>query len=194
VNLDEYLKTVGDYADQIASAERTQNRGTMSVAAAMDSMYESREWVAEWLKQKPEPQRPTNRWQADSRNRFAQWTAWKLEQSGRKPLVGRYTYGLLNAARVVKAADPNLNLVQIGSERAIRPLTWLIKNQYLNRAPDVWAIAVQLAGGDPTQVTAKHTRRCLTPDELLAKGWTVDGNKTWRTPAPKTNPWGKAVS
>ena len=34
-------------------------------------------------------------------------------------------------------------------------------------------------------------RRCRTSDELLAKGWTVDDNNTWRTPAPATSPWKK---
>lgn len=34
-------------------------------------------------------------------------------------------------------------------------------------------------------------RRCLTPDEMSAKGWTVDGNHTWRMPAPAVNPWKK---
>jgi hypothetical protein len=32
-------------------------------------------------------------------------------------------------------------------------------------------------------------KQCLTPDEMLAKGWTVDDNATWRMPAPAVNPW-----
>jgi len=34
-------------------------------------------------------------------------------------------------------------------------------------------------------------RRCLTPDEMTAKGWTQDDMGAWRTPPPKTNPWKK---
>ena len=34
-------------------------------------------------------------------------------------------------------------------------------------------------------------RRCLTADELAAKGWTCDDNNTWRMPAPANNPWEK---
>lgn len=34
-------------------------------------------------------------------------------------------------------------------------------------------------------------RRCLTPDELTAKGWTRDERGAWRTPAPKSSPWKK---
>lgn len=35
---------------------------------------------------------------------------------------------------------------------------------------------------------------CLTPDDMRAKGWTVDDNVTWRLPAPKSNPWKKEAS
>jgi hypothetical protein len=33
-------------------------------------------------------------------------------------------------------------------------------------------------------------RRCMTAEELTAKGWSVDDNNTWRMPAPAVNPWG----
>lgn len=45
--------------------------------------------------------------------------------------------------------------------------------------------------------TGRHEpneRRCLTPDELLAKGWTVDEAGAWRLPAPKVNPWTKEAA
>lgn len=35
--------------------------------------------------------------------------------------------------------------------------------------------------------------RCLTPDELTAKGWHVDDTGAWRMPAPANNPWKKAT-
>jgi len=159
MQLDEYLKVVGDYADQIAQADQAANRDTMAVAEAMDAMYESRAWVAEWLEQKPAPKRPTSRWQADSRNRFAQWQAWRLEQQGRHAITGRHTYRLLNARTIAKAI-PNLTTGQIGSEATIRPWAWLLRNRYENRIPEVWAIAVELAGS-ADKVTAKHTRDAL---------------------------------
>ena len=35
-----------------------------------------------------------------------------------------------------------------------------------------------------------NQRRCLTPDELLAKGWAKTGAyDSWRTPPPANNPW-----
>lgn len=36
-----------------------------------------------------------------------------------------------------------------------------------------------------------NERRCMTADELTAKGWTCDDNNTWRMPAPAVNPWEK---
>ena len=32
-------------------------------------------------------------------------------------------------------------------------------------------------------------RRCLTPDEMRAKGWTCDDNGTWRAAPPPERPW-----
>ena len=48
-------------------------------------------------------------------------------------------------------------------------------------------------GGFDKHRTGPHEptgqRRCLTPDEMIAKGWTVDDNHTWRMPAPANSPW-----
>lgn len=49
-------------------------------------------------------------------------------------------------------------------------------------------------GGFEKHRTGKYEpneRRCLTPDELLELGWSVDDNYTWRMPAPAVNPWKK---
>jgi hypothetical protein len=173
MQIDEYLKVVGDYADQIAQADQAANRDTMAVAEAMDAMYESREWVAEWLEQKPAPKRPTSRWQADSRNRFAQWQAWRLEQQGRHAITGPYTYRLLNARTIAKAI-PNCATGTIGSEATIRPWAWLLRNRYENRIPEVWAIAVELAGS-ADKVTAKHTREALAEWKRRTFGKRRDG-------------------
>ena len=48
-----------------------------------------------------------------------------------------------------------------------------------------------LTGFDRHRTGPYTDRRCLTPDELTAKGWTRDEHGAWRTPAPKTNPWKK---
>lgn len=46
-----------------------------------------------------------------------------------------------------------------------------------------------LTGFDKHRTGPYENRRCRTDEELLAKGWTVDANNTWRMPAPDTNPW-----
>jgi len=160
MNITEALKLAGDYADSLTTADDITNRDTMQVAAALDAAYESREWVAEWLEQKPAPKsgRAMSRFQSDSRNRFAQWLAWRLEQDGRPPLHGRHTYQLLDGATIAKAL--NLRGAQIQSEWTVRPLKWFLR-YYKERIPDVWAIAVELAGGDPSAVTVAHTKQAV---------------------------------
>ena len=154
------LQLAGDYADSLTTADDITNRDTMQVAAALDELYESKSWVAEWLEQKPAPKsgRAMGRFQADSRNRFAQWLAWRLEQDGRHPLHGRFTYRLLDGATIARTL--NLDSGQIQSEWTLRPLKWFLR-YYKERIPDVWAIAVELAGGDPSGVTVAHVKQAV---------------------------------
>lgn len=164
MNVTDALKLAGDYADSLTTADDITNRDTMQVATALDAVYESREWVDEWLEQKPAPKtgRARSRFQADSRNRFAQWLAWRLEQDGRHALHGVHTYRLLDGATIVKTIDPTLNLTtgKIQSEWTLRPLKWFLR-YYKERIPDVWAIAVDLAGGNPAQVTNRHVKQAV---------------------------------
>ena len=156
-NVNEALKLAGDYADSLTTADDITNRDTMQVAAALDELYESKSWVAEWLEQKPAPKsgRAMSRFQADSRNRFAQWLAWRLEQDGRHPLHGSHTYRLLDGATIARTL--NFGSGEIQSEATIRPLKWFLR-YYKERIPDVWAIAVDLAGGNPAKVTRAHVK------------------------------------
>ena len=160
MNVSEALKLAGDYADSLTTADDITNRDTMAVAAALDAAYESKEWVAEWLEQKPAPKsgRAMSRFQDDSRNRFAQWVAWRLEQDGRSPLHGSHTYRLLDGATIARTL--NFGSGEIQSEATVRPLKWFLR-YYKDRIPDVWAIAVDLAGGDPRNVTRAHVKRAV---------------------------------
>lgn len=180
---DPLLKIIGDYADQLVAADELASHDSMTVAEALESLYESREWVPEFLEVKPRPQRLSNAWREDSRHRFSQWVMWKLEQQGRTPLINRRTYQLLDAAEVSRQI-PNLNGVQIRTEFTIRPLNWLKKNQYADRIPDVWRVAVDLAGS-ADKVTSAHVRQALQQwkkDSLSAK----DLRSTIRTSKAKT--------
>lgn len=172
MNLDEYLKTVGDYADQVAAAERQASQRSMDAARAMDAMFESGEWVAEWLEQKPAPKRPTNKWDPADRNRFIAWQAWKLQQAGRRDVSRVRKWQLMEAARVARSVN-GLQILQ--QDKALHPLFWMRKNLYGDRIPEVWAIAVQLAGGDPTKVTTTHTREALAQWKKAKHGTRRDG-------------------
>ena len=160
MNVTDALKLAGDYADSLTTADDITNRDTMQVATALDAVYESREWVDEWLEQKPAPKtgRARSRFQADSRNRFAQWLAWRLEQDGRHALHGSHTYRLLDGATIARTL--NFGSGEIQSEATIRPLKWFLR-YYKERIPDVWAIAVYLAGGSPAKVTRAHVKQAV---------------------------------
>lgn len=164
MNINEALKLAGDYADSLTTADDIINRENLPVAAALDAAYESKAWVDEWLEQKPAPKSgpALRRFKADSRNRFAQWLVWRLEQEGRHPLHGSWTYRLLDAATISKVIDPDLNFAtgEIKTEWTIRPLKWFLK-YYKERIPDVWAIAVDLAGGNPANVTRDHVKQAV---------------------------------
>lgn len=163
MNITEALKLAGDYADSLTTADDITNRDTMTVAAALDATYESKEWVAEWLEQKPVSAKPRAGRPVDpeSRNRFAQWLAWRLEQDGRHPLHGAHTYRLLDGARIARIISPELTAQgEITTERTLRPLKWFLK-YYEARIPDVWAIAVDLAQGDPSRVTSAHVKQAV---------------------------------
>jgi hypothetical protein len=152
--MNDLLKIVADYADQVAAADELAQHDTMTVAEALEALYEAREWVAEFLEVKPRPKRLSNAWKEDSRYRFSQWVMWSLERDGRTPLVNRRTYQLLDAVEVSRRI-PNLNLVQIREERKIRPLNWLKKNGYEDRIPEVWRLAVA-AAGSADKVSHRH--------------------------------------
>lgn len=157
---EELLDEVAAYADRLADSDKLADKGSMATAEALAELYEKGEWVAEWLEQKPilpkkayiggRPPEP------NSRNRFAQWLVWKEGQRRRRSPQGRTTYQLLNAHEV----QSYLRSAQITSEGTIRPLDWLRKNKYLDRADEVCERAVVLAGSADL-VTSAHTKQAL---------------------------------
>ena len=153
------LDVLADYADAQAAREREAERHTLAVALSTQELYESGAWVAEWLEQKPAPKRPTSRWQADSINRFQQWQAWRNDQRGRRGLASMTTYRMVNAATVV-ASIPNFPDGKLDSAQPFLAMDWLRKNGYTDRVPEVWALAVEMAGS-VDRVTQEHTRAAL---------------------------------
>ena len=160
MNLDKSLDMLADYADLVWSSTDLQDKNTMDVAHAQQELFESGEWVAEWLEQKPRPQRSSNRFDPASRNRFAQWLAWKQEQRGRRSYAGRRVYQFADAVEVERVVVSKLNGVQIRSEFQLRPLVWLKRYNYLDRAPEVLERAIEKVGS-ADQITGTAVRAAL---------------------------------
>jgi hypothetical protein len=157
--MNDLLKIVADYADQLATAEELADSDTMTVAAALDELYEARGWVAEWLEQSPRKDgRSGSNFREDSRNRFHHWLVWKLQQEQRRSPKIMTTYRLLDAADVADALK--LTNGEIQHEAKVRPMKWLLKNGYRDRAVEVWKIAVDLAG-TADGVQQKHVTEAL---------------------------------
>lgn len=156
------FERVARYADQLAQSEQLADRDSLTHAAELSELYEAREWVAEWNAESPiKPRtayiggRPP---QEDSRHRFAQWLAWRLDATGHRKILSRHCYYLLNAhavRRVIRTSAKNLP----DSAAAVRPLNWLIAHKYERFIDEVWARAVELADGE--KVTSEHTKAAL---------------------------------
>lgn len=119
---EELLDTIAAYADRLADSDKLADTGSMATAEALAELYEKREWVEEWLEQKPIHERKAyvggRPPEPDSRNRFSQWLVWKGGQRQKRALVSRHTYRLLNAHEVAGY----LTTGQItSSEWAVRP-------------------------------------------------------------------------
>lgn len=155
----ELLAEVFDYADQIAAADSATDSVAMQKAAALEALYTSETWVAEWLEIKPaKPNAAGRPTEPNSRNRFNQWMAWRASKSNRKPLGANYTYRLLNA-RKVQTYFANWQKKSL-TESAVRPIVWMLSRHYEDRIKEVEQIAIELANGAP--ITDKITRKAMS--------------------------------
>jgi len=168
--IDELLDEVATYADRLADSDKLADTGSMATAEALAELYEKREWVDEWLEQKPIRERTAyiggRPPEPDSRNRFAQWLIWKEDQRRRRAPGRMRQYQLLAAHDIIGSFG---NPVSITSERVVRPLNWLRKNRTTDRIPEVWTRAVHLAGAEHL-VTEAHTKQALADWKREALG------------------------
>jgi len=159
------LAEVYDYADMLSSAESKADSVAMAKAAALERLYQSQSWVEEWNRARPpKPDAIGRPVDPASRNRFAQWLAWRGEKERRPVLASRHVYQLLNVSKVASY----LRHGAIKSERAIRPAAWMLSHGYAERIPEVEALALQIADGAP--ITDKVMRKALS--EWKAKNLT----------------------
>jgi len=145
IDLDKALDALADYADLVWDATDMQDKDTMAIARTQQELFESGTWVAEWLEQSPPSAKSSNRFDPASRHRFSKWLAWKQEQRGRRAYSGSHVYRFADAAEIA-ATISNFPLGEIREERVLRPLRWLKKYDYTDRAPEVFALAVEKAG------------------------------------------------
>jgi hypothetical protein len=158
------LTIIAKYTDQLDEAGRLADWDSMSAARAVTRLYESEEWVEEWLAEEPIKKSYDSRGRPvdpKSQQRFGQWLRWRLEQEGRRSLSTAHTSRLMLAAKTAGIVSPNGRRNSITSERVVRPLNWLSTNKYQDHLPEVWARAVELAGGRPEDVTNTNTQQAV---------------------------------
>ena len=162
-----YLEGMAGYTETLASSERLVDDGTEDLAAQTLAVYESGVWVDEWLEQKPPPKRPRN-WSANSRNRFAQWTAWRQEQAGLTPTSSVQVYALHHAGVVSTFARAKVTV------RAAAKLKWMVRYRYQDRMPEVAQQALAMSGTGvidsvaAAKALAEWRRENLTPQQQRA--------------------------
>lgn len=153
------LEQVYEYAEMLASAESRADSVAMAKAEALERLYQRGTWAEEWNRARPpKPDAIGRPVDPLSRNRFAQWQAWRAEKERRRSLPSRRVYQLLNARAV--ASYLNGRTKKAATEFAIRPLSWMLTHGHAERIPEVETIAVQIADGGP--ITDRVMRKALS--------------------------------
>lgn len=173
--IDDLLNTVADYAEAVDQAGRMEQSKSMAAAAALDALYERREWVDEWLEQSPAPTTPRalNNFKPDSRNRFTKWLEWKQTERKRAAPKSQYVYRLLDAEQIAQSLNfANGERQTRLTEGMLRPLKWMRKYRYDDRLPEVWKRAVAIAGSDSkvTETTVKQALADWKRETLGGRG------------------------
>ena len=153
------LEQVYEYAEMLASAESRADSVAMAKAEALERLYQRGTWAEEWNRARPpKPDAIGRPVDPLSRNRFAQWQAWRAEKERRASLPSAHVYRLLNASKVRSYFTRGRNKSDV-TERAVLPLSWMLTHGYAERIPEVEAIAVTFADGGP--ITDRIMRKAL---------------------------------
>jgi hypothetical protein len=136
---DTLLKRLQVFAEQQDAAVKSADRDTLARAADLVALYEDKSWVGEI----PPPKRSAIRSRPVDPESFSRFTKWLAE---RVPIRGSTAYRLRDAHEMVRTYFANGEFSPT-SESVVRPLKWFRKNDYENRIPEVWSLAVELAGG-----------------------------------------------
>lgn len=154
----ELLAEVFDDTERVKGADAAVDSTTMQTATALETIYTGELWVAEWLEVKPPKSNATGQVpKPNTRNRFNEWMVWRATKAGRTPPTARRTYQLLAAKRIEACLNHGTNSEL--TERALRPLAWMLTRRYEDRIPEVEAIAREFADGGP--LTEKVMRAAM---------------------------------
>ena len=143
------LAEVYEYAEMLASAESQADGVAMAKAEALERLYQRGTWAEEWNRARPpKPDAVGRPVEPMSRNRFAQWQAWRARKDRRPCLGSSHVYRLL-AARTLLSYFPPGGINSLSGEKSVRPLHWMLTNGHAERIPEVVAIAQGIAGSGP---------------------------------------------
>jgi hypothetical protein len=153
MNLDDYLKNVGELADALAEADVAAEKATtLDVAIATADMFDSDEWVDWALELVPLPKNPSgpNGRRPKTRIRFHKATMIWAEQNGHPPFALKTTVQNVAAGQAVRHI-PKESLALFWTERQVRPLVQLMKAGLQSRIPEAVEIATK---GDMVKPTS----------------------------------------
>jgi hypothetical protein len=139
---DALLKRLRAFAEQQNAADKSADRDTLARGADIVTLYEDRSWVGEMDAAHPIKRSAVHRRPPDPES-FSRFTRWLAE---RVPIAGRTAYQLRDAHELTTNYLRQAQIIPTG-ERQIRPLKWFQKNDHADRIPEVWALAVEMAGG-----------------------------------------------
>lgn len=162
-----------EYAKLIAKGEAELDKQSMAKAEAIEALYTSEVWVAEWMEVNPPKKDAVGRPPVpNSRNRFAEWMRWRAQ--GKPTLGTTYINKLLRAQEIANYGDKSLrNSFTAGT---IRPLNWLLTNgpkhgeTFADRIAEVEKKAIEIAGS-ADKVTAADMRKAIAEFKKDI-GWT----------------------
>jgi hypothetical protein len=152
---DEYqaaLDRLRTYRDLLETADRKADELSLTCAADLALLYESKQWAADLPPAKPDV---TGKVQPYSRNRFATW----VEKVSSINLRKSYTTQLLTAHDLYSQVSTVSAVAPMGAY-SLRPLKFLATKGHGGAVPEVWRRAVELAEGHaPTGEQVAQARR-----------------------------------
>jgi hypothetical protein len=143
----EIIDHLREFGSQQEQSQKIADRGALDRAAELMRLYEDKQWVDEL----PAPGR-RSKVPVDDFRRFTKW-ATEDNRLGLQRRDVSYLKGTQETMQELRTPA----LLAGASAKSLRPLRWLINNDYRGKIPEVWRDARQLADGDaPTEAQVKQ--------------------------------------